>query len=356
MDATIVFSLILFFFIVAAILAAPSDLLTLEAVDHAGATFLMESRNISLCDIVAAIVRGRIRVHLYQEVDPNIILPYPAHKSANSFHSPEAPTQDWEEVTNAALLCTKEVVRYFRDIRDSDGDPRLSLFIQSVILSTFLRLFSRLQITSTNIVDIVWIVSNSWRMEDCWQEPVICPPELCRLIKSSPNPHGLFALFLSTQRLVLAAICTLERRGTTLEFLRRAGIFLRHPTIPEPEVTRLVEDVTRSNPPIQVLHGRLSLGCPPLRRAYHVDFFIPVDFLPPSTCIPGPDGSCTSWLHKLALPSQPACGGRVWSIHATAIILSAIETEIRQAQLTVDSQECEPEEWEEWVLRRLRVG
>jgi len=84
-------------------------------------------------------------------------------------------------------------------------------------------------------------------------------------------------------------------------------------------------------------------------------FFVPVDLLPPTTCILGSDGGCVSWVHKAGLPGQPGCDGEQWLIHVTTIILSAIETEIRQGYLTIDGNERGSEEWEEWILRKLRV-
>jgi len=158
------------------------------------------------------------------------------------------------------------------------------------------------------------------------------------------------------QRIILAAVCLLEARGENTRFLRWAGTLLRHPASPELDVTRLVKNTKRSHPPFQSIHGILPLRFPPLRWTYNINFIVPVDSIPPSVCIPCPDGTCLSWLHKAGLPGQPECGSDEWLIRATAIILSAVEAEIRNACFTVDADGHDPEAWEDWVLRRLRVG
>ena len=248
------------------------------------------------------------------------------------------------------------MIERFKHNHGPDEGTHLYTFIQSIALSTFLHLFFRLPITSTNIEEVIWITSNTWRMDDTWKQPVGNPPELCRLVKPSPNPSGVLALLLATQRLILAAICILEGRGENLRFLRQAETILHHPASPDSAVTRLVEGVTRTHPPFQSVHGGLSLSYPPLRWTCRMNFFIPVDLLPPSACMLGPDGACVSWLHKAGIPAQPACGSDTWLVHAVTIILSAIEMEIRRANLTVDGDRCDSEAWEEWILRRLKVG
>jgi len=333
-------------------------LFILEATDRCSATLLLHnSGNVGLSNIITAIFRGIIKVHFYQGMDVNISIHCQEYDSADKPHPPDPLSQDWEEVTGAALSSTREVIHQFKRTHGSDEDTCLHKFIQSVTLSTFLYIFFRIPITSTNIEEVDWIVNNSWRMGDYWQGPIGNLPELARLVKPSPNPSGVFAILLATERLVLAAVCNLETRGENIRFLRRAGTLLRHPTSPELDVTRLVEKIKRSHPPFQSVHGILPLRSSPLRWTCSVKFFIPVDAIPPSACIlPGPDGTCHSWLHKADLPGQPACGGNEWLVRAAAIILSAIEVEIRKANLTVDGDDHDPEAWEDWVLRRLRVG
>ncbi|KAF9650635.1 hypothetical protein BDM02DRAFT_3185291 [Thelephora ganbajun] len=346
--------LFLLFFISMLALSNLHHLCLLEATDDTGAALLMGGARVRPSGVIAAILRGSIKLHFYQGVDTDISVPCQAHESANTSHPMDPFTQDWGEIANAAVFSTRELIRYIRHSRGSDEDTCLYLFIRSVILSTFLYLFFGLPITSTNIEEVVWIVDNTWRTEDCWQIPAGNPPELCRLIKPSPNPSGVLALLLATQRLVLAAMCILESRRENIQFLRRARILLRHPTSAEPDVTQLIERVMQSHPPVQSIHGRVSLRCLLLR--FHLGFFIPIDSLPPSACILDPNGSCTSWLHKAAFPGQSTCGGNAWLVRTTAIILSAIETEIRQARLVIDEGEHGPEAWEDRVLRRLRVG
>ena len=330
------------------------NLFVLEAIDNAGAAALLRCKNIS--DIVAAILHRKIKIRFYKGVDPDISLSRQAYTFSESPHHLDPLLQDPGEVKDAALSATRGAIHHFMCAHDPDQDTSLYLFIRSVTLSTLLHVFFRLPITSTNIEDTIWIASNTWQLENCWEEPVSGLHDLYRLVKPSPNPSGVFAVLLTMQRLILAAICTLEHRGEVIPFVRRAGSLLRHPTAPEPGVTQLVEKIRRSNPPIQTIHGRLSLRCLPLPWACNIEFLIPVDSLPSSTCTLGPDGTCLSWLHKATLPSPtPECGGEKWVVHTTAIILSAIETEIRNAGLTVDGDGRDPEAWEEWALRRLRI-
>jgi hypothetical protein len=321
----------------------------LEITDRSSATLLLDGGNVGLSDIVTAIFWGRINVRFCQEIDTDTSIPCQVYESANTPHPLDPPIQDWEEVKNAALSSTREMIRH---CSGSGEDTPLSLFIQSIILSTLLHLFFQLAITPTNIEEVVWVVGKTWQVEEFVRDPL----ELCHLIEPSSNPSGIFALLSAIQRLVLAAICTVARRGENTRFLRQAETLLQDPTSPEPDVIRLVEKIKQSHPPVQSVHGRFSLGCLPLRRTYDVGFFIPADSFPLSICIPGPGGVCISWLHKAALPGQPACGGGTWLIHTTAIILSVIETEIRKANLTIDGDAHDPEAWEDWILRRSRVG
>jgi hypothetical protein len=355
--ATMLLCVMLFFLFLALMLALLSNLhrlLILEATDRCGATVLLDgSGNVGLSDVMIAIFRGEIKVLFYQGVDANTSIRCQEYESSNKPHPPDPLSQDWEEVTHAALSSTREVIQHLKRGHDSDEDTCLYTFIQSVTLSTLLHLFFRLPITPTNVEEAVWIVSNAWQTEDCWQGPIGNLPELSRMVKPSPNPSGVFALLLATQRIILAAICSVEGRGEGIHFLRRAGTLLCHPTSPEPDTTRLVERIKQSYPPFQSVHGRLPLRCPPLRC---MNFLIPTDSIPPSPCILGLDGTCLSWLHKADLPGQPACGGEKWLIRATTIILSAVEVELRKAHLTVDRGKHDPEAWEDWVLRRLRVG
>jgi len=360
MEVTILFSLVilLLLFLVSmfVLLRNIHKILMVEAIDNVGATLLLDGSNLRFSDVIAATFHRRIKFEFCEEVDSNLSIPCQAYESADSSHTPDPLTQDWEEVTGAALSATREVIQHFRSVRNSDEDTRLYLFIQSVTMSTILRLFFQLPTTSTYIEDVVWIVTNTWRADGYWQEPTGSLHDLYRLVRPSPDPSGMFSLLSVIQRLILGAICTLEHRGGDLQFIRRAAILLRHPTALDPDAIRLVEGVKGSHPPIQSVHGRLSPRCLPLRWACGMNFFIPIDSLPPSACRLSPDGVCLSWLHKAALPGPPACGGDKWLVRATTIILAAIETEIRGARLTVDGDNHGPEAWEEWVLRRLRVG
>ena len=315
--------LLLFVVLIFVMLNNLHNLLILEALDTTGAALILDGRNLRFPDLVTAVVRRRIRVRLYEDVDSNVSLPCEAYESADSSHSPDP--QDWEKLKDAALSATREVIRQFERVHGSDGAPLYPL-IQTVTLSTILHLFFQLSTTSTNIEDVVWIVSNTWRTDGCWKEPIGNFHDLYRLVKPWPNPSGMFAVLSAIQRLILAAICTLEHQEENIQFIRRAGTLLRHPTDSDTYVTRLVEGVKRSNPPIQSVHGRLSLRCLPLPWPCDINFFIPIDSLPPSDCRIGPDGVCLSWLHKAALPGPPACGGDKWLVHATTIILSAVDT------------------------------
>jgi len=343
--------LFLFFTAILALRGNRRNLFILEGTEKSGATLLVDGGNAGLLEITSAIIRGQIRLRLYREMDANLSIHRHAYKLADTTHPPTPLIQDWEEVKEAALSSTREAVQRFKRCSSSDMNMNLGLFIQSVVLSTLLHLFFQLPITSTSIEDVVWIVDKTWRTEES-----LNPHELRRMTKPSPNPSGVFALFLAMQRTILAGVCTLECRRDHIRFLRQAKTHLNDPTSPEPNVIRLVEKTKESHPPIQSVHGRLSIGPLPLDWTFNLDFFIPVDSLPHSGCIPGPDGVCEAWLHKIPLPGQSTCEGDIWFTRASAIILSAIETEIRWAGLVVDRDECDPEEWEEWVLRRLRVG
>jgi len=359
-DTTMLFSLVLlllFLVSVFALLRNIHKIFMVEAIDNVGATLLLDSSNLSFSDITVATFRRRIKLQFYKEVDSNLSIPCQAYEyGANSSHTPDPLTQDWDEVTGAALSATRKAIQHFKGARGSNEDTPLYLFIQSITMSTILRLFFQLPTTPTNIEDVVWIVSNTWRADGCWQEPTGSLHDLHRLVRPSPNPSAMFVLLSTIQRLILGAICTLEHRRGDIQFIRRAKTLLRHPTAPDQDAIRLVRGVKGSHPPIQSVHGRFSPRCLPLRWACGMDFFIPVDSLPPSACRLSPDGVCLSWLHKAALPGPPACGGDEWLVRTTTIILAAIETEIRDAQLTVDRGDHDPEAWEEWVLRRLRVG
>ena len=327
----------------------------LEATDSCGAKLLMDCPgNIGLSNILIALLRGNIRTRLFQEVDPDISITQKECQSANISHPTNLLAEDWQTVANAALSSARQMIQHFEDNGSAGGTP-LPLFIRSVIMATLLHLFFGIPTTPANIEDVVWIIGEPQRA-DAFQ-PYSMPQELFRLVKPSPDPSGIFPLLSTIQRLVLAAICTMECKGEKIHFLRQAGALLNHPISPEPDITKLVEEVRRSNPPIQLIRGRYPLGPFPFCGTFNIDFFIPVEILPPSACILSPDGSCTSWLHKAAVPGQPACGSEKWLTHATAIILSAVETEIRQACLTIDGDTHGPDSaWEDWVLRRLRVG
>ena len=356
---TMLFYLILLLFFAVLIVTLskrPHHLFTLEATDNSGATLILGGKNVGLFDAITAAFRGGIKAHLHREMDTNISIPHMAYRLANTSHPPL--TQDWEETATAALSSTRELIEYFKRSTGPDEAIHLYPFIQSITLLTFLRLFFRLPITFTNIQEVLWIVGGSPQTDGCCQEFVGDPVDLRHLIKSSPNPCGVLAVLSATQRLVLSALCLLERQRDNIHFIRQAKVLLQHPASSGSEVIQLVQGTLESHPPVQSVCGgiRLSLGHLPLHHTYGVDSFIPIDALPLSSCIMGPDGACISWLHKAALPGQPGCGGRAWLIRATAIILSAVETGIRQANLTIDGDNHDPEAWEEWDLRRLRVG
>lgn len=139
-----------------------------------------------------------------------------------------------------------------------------------------------------------------------------------------------------------------EYKGKNISLLQQAGLLLRDPAYLNPDVARLVGKAKKSEPPIQSIYGKLPIGSIP--------FFIPLDLLPSSACILAADGSCASWLHKAGFPGQTECGGGEWLVHATMIILSAIQTEVRKANLIVDWDDRDPEAWEDWDIRRLQVG
>lgn len=305
----------------------------LEAFNRSGSDLLMDGEKIGFSNMIIAVLRGNVGIRLYQELDPNISMTWKEYQWANTSHPPL--TDDWEAVTDAALSSTKQILHS----RGPDEETPLHSFIQSVVLSTFLRIFFSLPTTPANTEEVRWIAGKT-----CQESTM--SPELSRLVKSSRNPSGVFAPLSTTRRLILAAICNLESGNGKIPFLRQAGTLLRHPISPEPVVTRLVEKVRNSHPPVQLVRGDLPWG---------PGFLIPVELLPPTACILGPDGGCTSWLHKAALPGQPECSGRKWLVHTTTIILSAIETEIRRGYLTIDGSESGWENWEDWVLRRLRV-
>jgi hypothetical protein len=332
----------------------------LEAIDRSGADLLTSGKDVGFYDIMIAVIRRRIRIHLRQNLDPNISITWNQYQWANTPHPMGTLSKDWEGVAEAALSSTRRLIQHFKTWSETGEEMQLYLFIQSIVLSTLLHIFFGLPATPTNVEDVAWIVEKTLRTDDRQQETMSPPdsaPLLRRLVKPSPNPAGVFVLLSATQRLTLGAVCTLEAKREKLSFLRRARALLHNPMSPEPDVTRLVENVKRSNPPIQFVCGGLSLGFPSTHNTRPVCFFIPVDILPPSPCIPGPDGSCISWLHKIALLDRPVpCGGEEWATRATAIILSAIETEVRNANLTVDGDGYSPEAWEDWVLRRLRLG
>jgi len=346
-------TLLLFFAIL--MLALLGRFATLEATDGPGAALILDGRNIGLFNITIAILRGGIRVRLFRGIDTNVSIPGNVYTLSDTYHPPLA--QGWGEMTDAALSSTRAAIQHFKSCSAGPDEViHLYQFIQWITVLTFLHRFFHLPISPTNIQEVAWIIGKSWQMGSCCQDFIEDPTELRPLLKSSPNPSGILALLSATQRVVLSAVCLLEHRRDNIGFLRQARVLLENPASSGSEVTRLVEKVIRSHPPVQSIHGTLSLGWLPLRWAYDVDFLIPIDALPQSICLIGPDGACASWLHKAGLPAQPACDGRAWLTRATAIILSAIETEIRQAGLTIDEDENDPDAWEDWVLRRLRVG
>lgn len=332
------------------LLRSTHHLCLLEAVNRSGADLLTDNGNISFSNIIVAVLRGTVGIRLCQpELDTNVSISWKEYQFANTSHPPL--DEDWEAVRDAALSSTKQQLL----CRNPDEETPLHLFIQSVVLSTFLRLFFSLPTTPANTEDVKWIASETQRRTDDRHRDFMLSPELSRLIKSSQNPSGVLALLSTARRLVLATVCTLESRGGKITFLRRAATLLRHPISPEPDVTRIVERAKKSNPPVQLVRGGIPFGPFPFCGTHEVDFLIPIDLLPPSACIMGPDGGCVSWLHKAALPGLPECSGERWLIRVTAVILSAIETEVRRAQLSIDQGEHEPEAWEGWILRRLRV-
>ena len=333
-----------------------SRFVLLEALsDGPGAALILDGGSFGLFNATTAALHGRINLHLYQEVDTNVSIPRKGYTLANACHPPLA--QGWRETTEAALAATKAVIQHLRHSTGPDEVMRLNPLIQSITLLTLLRLFFRLPINPMNAQEAVWIIEKSWEMDGCWEDSefVEYPAELHRLTKSSPNPSGVLTLLSATHRLVLSAVCLLEHQGDNLRFLRQAALLLQNPSSSGSEVVEFVGKALRSHPPIQSVHGTFPLFRLPSHSTCDVNFFIPVNTLPHSACIIGPDGGCISWLHK-ALPSQPPCGGMTWLIRTTAIILSAIETEIRQARLTIDGEEGAPEAWEEWTVRKMRVG
>lgn len=318
----------------------------LEATDGFDAG-LLDGRDVGFLDAITAAFRGKIKAHIHGEMDSNVSIPHLAYRSANTNHPPLA--QAWEETAAAAVSSTRELIDNFKHSTGPDEVLNLDRFIRCVTLLTFLRIFFRLPIDHTKVQEVVWIIGESLQTDGCWKDFVQDPLGLCRLVRSPPNPSGVFAVLSTTQRLVLSALCLLEHRRDTIQLIRQARDLLQHPASSGSAVIELVGGTLRSHPPVQSVRGcvRLSLG--------YIEFSIPVDILPPSACIIGPDGGCISWLHKAALPSQPECGGREWLIRTAAVILSAVKTEIRQAGLTVDGDEHDPEAWEQWALRRLRV-
>ena len=339
--------------IIAILLINFHRLCLLEAVDKRGAELLMKGADIGILEIITAVFQENVRIHPHQKLDPHTSITQKEYQLADTPHPPTPLEEDWAAVADAALSSTKEVITHFKYHQNSPGDEmQLCLFIQSIVLGTFLHLFFRLPVTPTSIDDVVWIANDTLQMDDRRRDPA-SSPELSRLIKPSPNPFGVFPVLFATQRLILAAICTRELEGGKISFLRRAGTLLRNPTSTEREVGGFVEKIKQSNPPIQFVRGCLSFG----GTQNNIDFFVPIDLLPLSSCITGLNGSCASWLHKAALlPGQSECGGDGWLVHLTAIVLSAIETEIRQAHLAVDGDKHGSEAWEEWTIRRLRVG
>lgn len=322
----------------------------LEAINKSGADILMDGENIGFFNIIVAVFQGSVAVRFCQDLDPNVSITRNEYRSANACHPPL--TEDWEVVANAALSSTKQLL----DCRDPDEETSLNFFIQTVVFSTYLHLFFSLQTTPTNTADVMWIAGKVWRTDDRHQDSRIPFRELSRLVKSSQNPSGVLALLSTTRRLTLATVCTIESRNGKIPLLRRAETLLRHPGFPDPDVTRVVENANKCNPPVQSVHGGLRLGSFPFFGTDQMEFVIPIDLLPPSACIRGSDGRCVSWLHRAALSSQPGCNNERWLIRITTIILSAIETEIRRAHLTIDGNENESEAiWEDWTLRKLRV-
>lgn len=330
-----------------------SKFCSLEATDDSGAALLLDGGSVGISQTITAVLYGKIKIHFSQGADTSISIPSDVYRTANACHPPLA--QDWGEAVDAAISSTKQAIQQLKHSTGPDEDTHLYPFIKCITLMTFLHLFIRVPITPTNVQEVTWIVEKSWQTGGCCQDIIEDPAELHRLLKSSPNPSGILPLLVATQRLVLSGVCLLEHQKGTITFLRQARVLLENPTSSGSEVTRRIEKLIQSHPPVQSIHGKVSLGRLPFHRTYNVDFFIPIEALPQSVCLVGPDGACASWIHKATLPGQPACNGRAWLTHATAIILSAIETEIRQAGLTIDKDEHDPNAWEDWVLRRLRV-
>jgi len=350
-----IFYVVLFLLFVTSMLKLLSKFCVLEATDRSGAALILGGGDVGFFDVVATTLHGGIKARLSRGVDTNTSVSSTAHRlSSNAFHPPLA--QDWGETRRAAISSTVEVIQHFKHSTGPDEIVHLYPFIQSVTLLTFMRLFLPPPIVPTNAQEAVQIIGKSWKTGGRHQDFIEDPAELCRLVDPSPNRPGMLILLSATQRLILSAVCLLERQNDIIHFVRQAKDLLQHPASSGSEVSRLVEKTLQSHPPIQSVHGRLSFGRLSLCQTHEVNFSIPVDTLPLSTCIMGPDESCASCHHKATLPGPPECSGREWLVHATAIILSAIETEIREARLTVDSGDRhDPEAWEGWVLRRLRV-
>jgi hypothetical protein len=340
-----VFVLFLTIILFLALLRSNHHICLVEAVNGSGADLLMDGENIRLFSAMVAVLRGGIGIHLCQELDPDVSITWTEYQSGDTSHPPL--TEDWEDVAEAALSSTRRLL----ECRDPDEETPLCVFIQSVVLSTLLQLFFGLPTTPTNTEEVIWIAGKTQRADSRHRNP----RELSRLLKSSQNPSGVLTLLFAIRGIVLAGVCTLESGDEKLRFLRRAETLLRHPNTPDPCITRLVEKVKGCNPPVQLVHGGVLLESFPFCGTNEVEFFIPVDLLPPSACILGSGEGCASWLHKSALPSRPDCGGEQWLVQATAIILSAIETEMRRSHLTIDGYERGSESWEDWTLRRLRV-
>lgn len=355
MYATMGFYIVPFLLFIASIPKLLSKFCVLEATERSGVALILDGGNVRFLDIVANILHGGIKARLSREVDTGISVPSNTYRLSNAPHPPLG--QDWGEIARAAASSTKEVIQSVEDSNDPDKVINLYLFIQCVTLLTFPHLFFLPPTVPTNVQEVARVIGKSWKAGGRQQDLIEDSAELRRLINSSPNPSGIFILLSAMQRLILSAVCLLEHEKGTIEFLRQARVLLKNPAPPGSEASHFVEEIIRSHPPVQSIHGKLSLGWLPLRWTYDVDFLIPVDVVPQSTCLMGPDGACASCLHKAALPGPPVCSGREWLVHAAAIILSAIQTEIRSARLIVDSGDRRDlEAWEDWVLQRLRVG
>lgn len=356
MYATIFFYVVLSLLMATSMLVFLSKFCILEATDASSAALILDGGNIGPLGIGIAILRRRIKARLSRSMDPDVSLPINAHGLANTSHPPLE--QGWGGAAEAAVSSAKGAIWYLEHSTGPNEVISLYSFVQSVTLLTLLRIFLQLPVTPANVQEVVWIIGRSWQTGSCWRAQDLTEDhfELRRLIKSSKNPYGIFALLLTTQRVVLSVVCLLEHPKEDVPFIRQARALLRSPNSSGSEAIQRVDKILHSHPPIQSVHGRLSLRLP-LHQTYDVKFFIPVDILPLSACTVGPDGTCVSWIHKTALPDQSTCGGRAWLVRTAAIILSAIETELRQAGLVVDPGDGHnPEVWEGWVLRRLRVG